>query len=198
MLVRIEERPVYYMGEFPNDFGASNYGLYLKVNKKLSANENVAIINPLIRNYFHKLINSREPVDFWGAMHYRLMTGRLCRISAILYQLGDHQQEDTGGLNDKCQNYYGILGYIGALLNLEVQDKKYIEELLNSVITMRDQSISKSDSSKPEYYRGELLLLHGDVEGAKKYFRSAIQRWPHPENPAIKRLNEISSKNYMQ
>jgi len=39
-----------------------------------------------------------------------------------------------------------------------------------------------------------MLLRQGDTKGAIQSFQHAIERWPHPQNPAVERLKAISSE----
>jgi len=189
------DRPIYYADkDFPNHYGANDYGLYQRVDKQLSDREQVTIADPLITRYFYHLMQAGKPVDPWETIHYRIMMRNFCRVLASLHELGEQTEQMSGWLANYCNHYYGNLAYIDVLLDIEKKNYEHVKRLLDSAISMREQSITKGDSAIPEYYRGKMLLRQGDTKGAIQSFQHAIERWPHPQNPAVERLKAISSE----
>ena len=190
------DRPIYYVSsDFQNKYGQIDFGLYRSVDKKLSVEEILSAVDFSISRYIFNVIRHGLPVDPWEAIHYRLITGDFCRVIASLHELNEQKEQISDWLDNNCNHYHGLLEYVHVLLEMNSQDYKRIMQLLDTAMTMKDQSITKADTSTPEYYRGELLLRQGNIENALQYFQRSYNLWPHPQNPAFSRLKSLAGEN---
>ena len=96
------------------------------------------------------------------------------------------------GLKDKlCSNLLGQYLQLDRLLNKNIQDRRRIHDLLDNAAHFIDQSITKEQFSRLDYFSGVSSMQEKNYKRAEKYFRECIRKWPHPDNPAREKLDEL-------
>ncbi len=192
--VQMKTVPVYYTNTFVDIFGETDFGLYRKINKNAEYGYRQAVMLPDIRRYIETLIIRGEPVDNWEKMHYRLLLSKYCHLSLMLLSHSDDRldkQELQNWVYKVCDSYSGYLMYAELLLADEASDPQPIAYLLEKADSLKYQNVLKSESAKYLYLIAELNVRQGEMEKVKYALEQAYQKWPHPDNPALKRKQEL-------
>jgi hypothetical protein len=120
-------------------------------------------------------------------MHYWWLRADHCRAWAKprAAELADLVRR---GEFQPCDHYEGRLFLVGALLRAGERDFGLMEELLEEARALRGQAPTKRDASRLDLLYGEVRVTAGKRAEAQAHFRMAVDRWPHPDNPARARL----------
>ncbi len=101
------------------------------------------------------------------------------------------KQELQNWVYKVCDSYSGYLMYAELLLADEASDPQQIAYLLEKADSLKYQNVLKSESAKYLYLIAELNVRQGEMEKVKYALEQAYQKWPHPDNPALKRKQEL-------
>ena len=186
-------RPVYYTYGLPHMYGTVNYGLFNRVDRELK--RDVVFATPEIVSFIKGLVVRGEPYDPWEKMHYRLLLADYCQLSLMLleHSLEDNKNTELQEWVDIiCNTYHGYLNYMEVLLADENPDVEKISGLIEKAQSLKNQIVMKSEAAKLLYLQGELNLLKGEIDEAINVYKESQRIWPHPDNPAINRMQVIS------
>ena len=194
---RETSRPVYYNEYLQHDYGWEYYGLYYKllVDRKKGYRGAVAI--PEILSFLDMIYQQGLPEDHWEQIHYRTLLANGCSLLSMITDKAD-QPGDYRQLyilkNKLCTNLLGKYIQLDHLLNGGNTNRQQIQKLLDGATKFVSQAITKEQSSRLDYLHGIFSMKEKDYGQAEKYFRSCIDKWPHPDNPARKKLKELTTR----
>jgi 4-amino-4-deoxy-L-arabinose transferase and related glycosyltransferases of PMT family len=194
-LLESESRPVYYTNDFPHSCAADDYGLYFHVSGKHCDRARHTVLHPQIIHYFGSLLTLPVSTEPWERMHTLLLYADYCRLllnynttSAIRAGL----QQGDNDIALSCGRYHGALTAIAILLDRPEQDWGLIDQLLERAEEGRHEALTREESSRIDYLRGEMWRQRQNHGKAEISYRKALHIWDHPRNPARKRLLELS------
>jgi hypothetical protein len=185
--VRSGSTPVFHASDFQTGLPGRDHGLYFEVIRP-GAESSASLVNgDRIYRYLDGISRLPPPADPWEWMHYWWLRADHCRAwakprapeLADLVRRGDFRP---------CDHYEGRLFLVGALLRTGERDFGLMEKLLEEARALREQAPTKRDSSRLDLLLGEVLIRAGKGAEAQAHFRSAVDRWPHPDNPARAQL----------
>lgn len=190
-------RPVYYNEYLRHDYGREFYGLYYKLLVDRKKDYHRAIAIPEVLSYMDMISRQGLPADPWEQIHYRTLLARGCSLVSMITdnadQPGDYRQLYT--LKNKlCSNLLGQYIQLDHLLNNNNADRQRIKNLLDGAEKFVDQAITKEQSSRLDYFHGIFSIHEKKYGQAEQYFRACIEKWPHPDNPARKKLEELKTR----
>ena len=195
--IKAGKYPIYYTYELSHNYGIVDYGLYRRVYMDALSGHNQATLTPANRDYLTRLLSGQEPRDRWENMHYKLIINDYCRL--ILNISGFNNTVNAGEpshdklISQVCHMYHGKMEYAQLLLKRQRPDWELIQSLLDAARGLRGQAVLKSDLAKLDYLQAELFYRTGDTAAAMKYYQSCIAAWDHPDNPAIKKIDELTA-----
>lgn len=187
-------QPVYYNEYLQHNYGWEYYGLYYRLLTERQQGYYRAVALPEILSYLDKIYQRGLPPDHWEQIHYRTLLARGCNLVSMITDTADHPDnyKQLYGLKDKlCSNLLGQYLQLDLLLNNSIQDRRRIHDLLDNAAQFIDQSITREQFSRLDYFRGVSSMQEKNYGRAEKYFRECIRKWPHPDNPAREKLDEL-------
>ena len=189
------DRPVYYLYGLYHHYGVEEYGLFNRVAKGLPVNYHRAIALKEVDDYFMKIHNHGEPEDPWEKMHYRLVFAEYCKYKYSLEYPESIAQlrNNIGPISRLCQKYHSKLEFIGQILARDNSDLSLAESLLTQAERLLSEAIVKSDIARFYYYQGEIKLRQENRAAAIETFRVSLKMWPHPDNPALLKIDELEN-----
>jgi tetratricopeptide (TPR) repeat protein len=188
-------RPVYYTYGLPHTYGIVNYGLFKKVDMEFSADRQIAYANPDVVSYIKNIISYGEPDDPWEKMHYRLLLADYCNLSLMLMEntkQAYEKQELTEWVNIVCNTFHGYLRYAELLLSNQDSDIDKISKLLDKAQLLENQIVFKSEAGMFLYLKGMFNEKIGESSKAFDNYNESYRLWPHPDNPALTRLQNTA------
>jgi len=147
------DNPVYSEAIFPHQFAVDYYGLYIKLDKNRPVESFNFVFNQSIYNYFLQLFSSPKPVDPWSLMLYRYQRRDFCFLNTGLASFAlaqDKREFFQDMVNQYCQNFYGALGQIDAMLlgdgHLTPEfDWQLFRHLLDLAVTQDQQAMNLNE-----------------------------------------------------
>lgn len=191
LFINTTARPVFYNDYLRHNYGWEFYGLYYRLLKDRKPGEYRFIGSPGILDYLVKIHGEGIPRDNWERIHYRTLLGKGCSLVMMLSmnteKAGGNGQPDK--LADRfCSNLLGQYIQLDYLLSADHRDRQRVQFLLNKAGQYMDQAVTREQTSRLDYFRGEFYMLEKKYDKARRYFRECIEKWPHPDNPAYRKL----------
>ena len=187
-------QPVYYNEYLQHDYGWEYYGLYYRLLTDRQQGYYRAVALPEILSYLDVIYQKGLPADHWEQIHYRTLLAKGCNLASMITENAEHPDnyKQLHKLKNKlCSNLLGQYIQLDHLLDNASPDRQRIHDLLDNTVQFMDQAITKEQFSRLDYFRGVSLMQEKKYGQAMQYFRACIEKWPHPDNPASRKLDEL-------
>ncbi|HKK16001.1 MAG TPA: DUF2723 domain-containing protein [Gammaproteobacteria bacterium] len=189
-------RPVFYNDYLQHNYGWEFYGLYYRFLTDRKQGEHRFVARPEILDYVARIQENGIPADYWEQIHYRTLLGKGCSlvfmISYNAEQPGNNNKLDR--LKNKlCSNLLGQYIQLDFLLGKDNPDRQRVEDILHEAPEYMEQAVTREQASRLDYFRGVYSMLEGQFDQAGEYFHICIDKWPHPGNPAYRKLAELNN-----
>ena len=190
-LISETKKPVYYANYLPHEFGNEHYGLYSKVLKNRPSDFIRAYADPVLMNYFDKMINLGMPVDQSEQLHYKALTFNFCTLLINVLENSSRNNNSYEELYSRgCNNFYGTLAKLAFLIpELDADNQRRINDLLMEADKRKYQSALIKNDALLDFYWGEYYLYIGEKEKADQYYNRSFDKWPERDNPVTKYTN---------
>lgn len=192
-------RPVYYNDYLRHDYGQEFYGLYYRLLMEQEHAYQRIVALPAILAYLESISRQPLPVDPWKRIHYRLLHGKGCKLLTLVTNnslKSEHDKRMYQLKDNLCSNLLGQYIQIEHELNSSTPDRYLVYKQILRARDFLGQALTKEQYSRLDYLSGVFSMQNQNYSKAQQHFRKCIEKWPHPDNPAYVKLDELTSADH--